>query len=63
MKTQICFDSNLALLGVCFVAEGPKEINTFGRSSQAAPKLSTIKLRYSDMSQDEGVNRLIDEMT
>jgi hypothetical protein len=27
------------------------------------PKLSPIKLRHSDMSQDEGVNRLKDEMT
>jgi hypothetical protein len=26
-------------------------------------KLSPIKLRHSDMSQDEGVNRLKDEMT
>jgi hypothetical protein len=26
-------------------------------------KLSSIKLRHSDMSQDEGVNRLKDEMT
>jgi hypothetical protein len=27
------------------------------------PKLSHIKLRHSDMSQDEGVNQLKDEMT
>jgi hypothetical protein len=27
------------------------------------PKLSPIKLRHSDMSQDEGVNRPKDEMT
>jgi hypothetical protein len=27
------------------------------------PKLLPIKLRHSDMSQDEGVNRLKDEMT
>jgi hypothetical protein len=27
------------------------------------PKLSPIKLRHSDRSQDEGVNRLKDEMT
>jgi hypothetical protein len=27
------------------------------------PKLSPIKLRHSDMYQDEGVNRLKDEMT
>jgi hypothetical protein len=52
------------LLGVCFVAEDPVRRNTFGRSSQKAVlKLSSIKLRHSDMSQDEGVNRLKDEMT
>jgi hypothetical protein len=50
------------LLGVCFVAEDPK-----GRKhlrhilSEAAPKLSPIKLRRNDKSQDEGVNRLKDE--
>jgi hypothetical protein len=27
------------------------------------PKLSPIKLRHSDMTQDEGVNRLKDEIT
>jgi hypothetical protein len=31
--------------------------------SKAVPKLLPIKLRHSDMSQDEGVNRLKDEMT
>jgi hypothetical protein len=31
--------------------------------SKAVPKLSPIKLRHSHMSQDEGVNRLKDEMT
>jgi hypothetical protein len=31
--------------------------------SEAVPKLSPIKLRHSHMSQDEGVNRLKDEMT
>jgi hypothetical protein len=41
------------LLGVCFVAEDPVK---------AVPKLSSIKLRHSGMSQDEGVNRLKDEM-
>jgi hypothetical protein len=52
------------LLGVCFIAKDPVRRNTFGRSSQkAVPKLSSIKLRHSDMSQDEGVNRLKDEMT
>jgi hypothetical protein len=52
------------LLGVCFVAEDPK-----GRKHlqqillEAAPKLSPVKLRHNDRSQDEGVNRLKDEMT
>jgi hypothetical protein len=52
------------LLGVCFVAEDPK-----GRKHlrhillEAAPKLSPIKLRHNDKSQDDGVNRLKDEMT
>jgi hypothetical protein len=31
--------------------------------SKAVPKLSSIKLRHSGMSQDEGVNRLKDEIT
>jgi hypothetical protein len=39
------------LLGICFVI------------SKAVPKLSSIKLRHSGMSQDEGLNRLKDEMT
>jgi hypothetical protein len=57
-------DYDYYLLGVCFVAEDPVRRNTFGRSSQkAVPKLSSIKLRHSNMSQDEGVNRLEDEMT
>jgi hypothetical protein len=52
------------LLGACFVAEDPVRRNTFGSSSQkAVPKLSSIKLRHSGMSQDEGVNQLKDEMT
>jgi hypothetical protein len=52
------------VLGVCFVAEDPKEIKYLRQIlSKAAPKLSPIKLRHSDMSQDEGVNRLKDEMT
>jgi hypothetical protein len=52
------------VLGVCFIAEDPEERNTFSGSSQKAmPKLSPIKLWHSDMSQDEGVNRLKDEMT
>jgi hypothetical protein len=51
------------LLGVCFVAEDPKK-NTFERSSQKqAPKLLSIKLRHKDRSQDEGSNRLKDELT
>ena len=52
------------LLGVCFVAEDPKEREHLRRIlSEAAPKLSPIKLRHSDRPQDEGVNRLKDEMT
>jgi hypothetical protein len=43
------------LLGVCFVVEDLVRRNTFGRSSQ--------KQCRSFMSQDEGVNRLKDEMT
>jgi hypothetical protein len=51
-------------LGVCFVAEDPKEREHLWQIlSEAAPKLSPIKLRHSDRSQDEGVNRLKDEMT
>jgi hypothetical protein len=52
------------LLGACFVAEDPKEREHLRQIlSGAAPKLSPIKLRHSDRSQDEGVNRLNDEMT
>jgi hypothetical protein len=50
------------MLGVCFVAKDPKK-NTFERSSQKqAPKLLSIKLRHKDKSQDEGSNRLKDEL-
>jgi hypothetical protein len=53
----------MELLGVCFVAEDPKK-NTFERSSKKqAPKLLSIKLRHKDKSQDEGLNRLKDELT
>jgi hypothetical protein len=53
----------IELLGVCFVAEDPKK-NTFERSSQKqAPKLLSIKLRHKDKYQDEGSNRLKDELT
>jgi hypothetical protein len=52
------------LLEVCFVAEDPKEREHLRQIlSGAAPKLSPIKLRHNDRSQDEGVNRLKDEMT
>ena len=52
------------MLGACFVTEDPVRRNTFGSFSQkVVPKLSSIKLRHSGMSQDEGVNRLKDEMT
>ena len=51
------------LLGVCFIAEDLKK-NTFERSSQKqTPKLLSIKLRHKDKSQDEGSNRLKDELT
>jgi hypothetical protein len=51
-------------LGVCFVAEDPKERKHIRQIlSKVAPKLSPIKLRHSDMSQVEWVNRLKDEMT
>jgi hypothetical protein len=60
-------DGSLAfkgVLGVCLVAEDPKEREHLRQIlSEAAPKLSPIKLRHSDRSQDEGVNRLKDEMT
>jgi hypothetical protein len=53
----------MELLGICFVAEDPKK-NTFERSSQKqAPKLLSIKLRHKDKNQDEGSNRLKDELT
>jgi hypothetical protein len=52
------------LLGVCFVAEDPKEREHLRRILlEAAPKLSPVKLRHDDRSQDEGVNQLKDEMT
>jgi hypothetical protein len=60
-----CFMYALSyLLGVCFIAEDPKEREHLRQIlSEAAPKLTPIKLRHSDRSQDEGVNRLKDEMT
>jgi hypothetical protein len=52
------------VLGVCFVAEDPKEKEHLRQIlSGTAPKLSPIKLRHNDRSQDEGVNRLKDEIT
>jgi hypothetical protein len=52
------------LLGVCFVAEDPKGREHLRQIlSEAAPKLSPIELRHGDRSQDEGVNRLKDEVT
>jgi hypothetical protein len=51
-------------LGVCFVAEDPKEREHLRQIlSGAAPKLSLTKLRHNGRSRDEGVNRLKDEMT
>jgi hypothetical protein len=52
------------LLGVCFVAEDPKEREHLRQIlSGAALKLLPIELRCSDRSQDEGVNRLKDGLT
>jgi hypothetical protein len=52
------------LLGVCFIAKDPKERKHLRPIfSEAAPKLSPIKLWHNGRSQDEGVNRLKDEMT
>jgi hypothetical protein len=52
------------VLGVCFVAEDSKERKYLRQIlSRAVSKLSPIKLRHSDMPQDEWVNRLKDEMT
>jgi hypothetical protein len=52
------------VLSVCFVAEDPNEREHLRQIlSGAAPKLSPIKLRHNDRSQDEGVNQLKDEMT
>jgi hypothetical protein len=49
------------VLGVCFVAEDPKEIKHLRKIlSGAAPKLLSIELWHSDRSQDEGANRLKD---
>jgi hypothetical protein len=52
------------LLGVCFVAENPKEREHLRQIlSGAAPKLLPIELRHSDRSQDEGANQLKDGLT
>jgi hypothetical protein len=52
------------LLGVCYVAEDPKERKHLRQIlSEAPPKLLPIKLRHSDRSQDEGANRLKDGLT
>jgi hypothetical protein len=52
------------LLGVCFIAEDPKEREHLRQIlSEAAPKLLPIKLLHSDRSQDEGANRLKDGLT
>jgi hypothetical protein len=54
----------MMMLGVCFVAEDPKEREHFRQIlSGAAPKLSIMKLQHNGRSRDEGVNRLKDEMT
>ena len=52
------------LLGVCFVAEDPKEREHLRKIlSGAAPKLLPIELLHSDRSQYEGANRLKDGLT
>jgi hypothetical protein len=52
------------LLGVCFIAEDPKEGEHLRQILLGAtPKLLPIELRHSDRSQDEGVNRLKDGLT
>ena len=52
------------LLGVCLVAEDPKERKHLRQILLgAAPKLLPIKLRHSDRSLDEGANRLKDGLT
>jgi hypothetical protein len=54
----------LALLGPCFVAEGPAGRNSFGKSClYVKPKLPLMKLRCYSVSEDEGSNRLKDGMT
>jgi hypothetical protein len=61
---QARYEKRSSTAKVCFVAEDPKEREHLRQIlSEAAPKLSPIKLRHSDGSQDEGVNRLKDEMT
>jgi hypothetical protein len=51
------------LLGVCFVAEDPEERNTFGRSSKKQYRSYHSQSFGIATSQDEGANRLKDEMT
>jgi hypothetical protein len=51
------------LLGVCFVAEDPEERNTFGRSSKKQYQSYHSRSFGIVTSQDEGANRLKDEMT
>jgi hypothetical protein len=52
------------LLGVCFVAEDPKEREHLRQIlSGTVSKLLLIELRHSDRSQDEGTNRLKDGLT
>jgi hypothetical protein len=55
---------NYLVLGVCFVAEDPKEREHLRKIlSGAAPKLLPIELRHSDRSQDEWANELKDGLT
>jgi hypothetical protein len=53
-----------AVLGPCFVAEGPTGRNTFGKVClYEIPNLPLMKLRYYGVSEDEGSNRLKSRMT
>ncbi len=63
-STWIIIDQTWGLLGVCFVAEDPKEREHLRQIfSEAAAKLSPIKLRHGDRSLDGGENRLKDGLT
>jgi hypothetical protein len=55
---------SIMLLGVCFVAEDPKEREHLRQIlSGTVSKLLLIELRHNDRSQDEWTNRLKDGLT